>query len=188
MSRRFVRAGPFLALIPALLVVSCATTSGGPGQAGPPAPEPGGALGRLTCSFDDYAVELLKGNDVFTIEDVRSHEVPPGQYMLLGCVLRAKEDGRSWSLMGAGSPSGAAFDVAAGQETAMTFGPPLESRLLLRKTGARSYDLSVKIVGRAGEVYSPARIKRDGQAAPAPGFEVRDARGEIVAQGRFAYG
>jgi len=48
--------------------------------------------------------------------------------------------------------------------------------------------IGMTIVGKAGEVYAPASIKKGQSSVPAPQVRILDEKGAVLAQGNLEYG
>ena len=99
-----------------------------------------------------------------------------------------------------------ALEIAAGETTPVSFGPPLKpvvnaswrrnyqivmgedgpGRVEAEQPGPRLLDLSLVFLGTAGERVQNITVR--GSRPPAPQFEVIDPGGEVVVSGVFRYG
>jgi hypothetical protein len=161
--------------------VGCATT---PGHS--PAD---GKEGTVVLPEGVAAVALIGDKGEVELTDAaRERVLPTGAYRIGPCLLKqADAQGVAWHVMSMG-PSDSSVMIEAGKKTVLDIGPPLTATLQKRKRGGGMYDFQVAIRGRGGEPYSITGIRRGNSAAPAPQFEIRDKKGEVVASGRFRYG
>lgn len=169
-----------------LFCVSCAT------QRGPREvrlPRKVSEYGFVVSSEEWYFAELTCDGDTIQVKGSadKPQKVPVGTYSLSKCnILRTDSDGVIWQISGLARGVEVAT-VTANETTSLAFGPPLKAELIVSKArGALILDVFIK--GRAGEVYSMALIKRGRDNIPAPGVEIRNASGKVIAQGRFEYG
>lgn len=176
---------PPIVLIFALVCAGCQT----PGPPKPPLPkEAKDTHGLATGPEGHYLVEALCNGKPVTLEGDGKEPVKaaPGSYEMMGCLIeRPDATGVKWAMAAVASNARLGV-VNPGQTTELTFGPPLRARLNVTR-GSADLVFNIAISGQAGEVYAPT-IKRGGGMAPAPGVEIRDASGKVIAQASLRYG
>jgi hypothetical protein len=86
----------------------------------------------------------------------------------------------------AGGKDTAALKVEEGKTLKMPFGPPYKAVVTARKASAKQAQLSLSLVGKAGEVCTNMMVS--GDRPPAPKFTINTPKGETVSNGVFKYG
>ena len=112
-----------------------------------------------------------------------------GTYKPERIVVRlAKSGDQWWSIFCRREPWGklATINVAKGNTTALKLGPPLEMRTDVQRNN-RTVSIGLKLVGQAGEHYSPQVLTHNGPPT-APEIKIVDEAGTVLASGNFEYG
>jgi hypothetical protein len=147
------------------------------------------ACGYITTNQKGYSVDLLgEAGGLRLTGDSRKVKVPAGEYRIVSCNLEGQDDGGDpWRIVGQGDWNLSTVEIAPGENVAMKLGQPLTATITAGRNGD-SFNLGLEIKGQGGETYAPNTFMKNGSPVPAPRFEVRDSRGEIIARGQFAYG
>jgi hypothetical protein len=176
-----------------LLCASCATRKEGAAPRVPtgPAPATEKEMGFLTMEADHFTVELLnKDGKLITIEGNGKEGVklPAGPYTLQTCILEQKDTGGvKWAIFGMNRTNNV-FTIEPAKTITAPFGPPLKAQAAALRQGD-SFNINPgPIRGVGGEEYSASMIRRGEENADAPGIEIRDAAGNLVAEGHCKYG
>ena len=113
--------------------------------------------------------------------------VPAGTYSPTSYKAVDKDSsGQEWEASSYLSlPKPGKISVKDGSRQDLDVGPPFVASVSVSAKGQEQATLDLKLTGRDGNQYT---ISRKGRLREAPGFEVRDKSGEVVWQGKFAYG
>jgi hypothetical protein len=144
--------------------------------------------GYVTTEHDSFWAELVGDDGAVKLLDARAIKIPAGTYQFSWCNFERKDNsGVVWSIIGLGDWSHPAFEVRAGQNEKLIFGPPLITEITANRSGNQfSFVLLVK--GQGGATFPVNAFQRGGARAPVPRFEVRDEKGKIIGGGSFEYG
>ena len=153
--------------------------------------------GKLKVSTPGVMLELKMSNKPTPVPNGREIPLPVGAYTPAKITCYAKQGAGKKPEMRSIQSTGPFGDlkqisVTEGQLTEVTAGPPFTltagvSKATI-KAGVKTVSIGLKIVGAAGEVYSPATIMKDKTKMPAPQVRVLDEKGAVLAQGAFEYG
>ena len=146
--------------------------------------------GYIKAKHQDYWVELLGDAGALKLSSSESKgKVPVGEYRLATCSIETQDDeGVTWRILGRGNWRQPVIEVKRNRKAALEFGPPLTARITLTKQ-RDVLEIGLDVTGRRGETYPPRDFRRVGKGLPpAPRFQVRDDRGNIVVSGDFEYG
>ena len=100
---------------------------------------------------------------------------------------RVDTKGARWRIEGNGILK-PAMTIFAGKTAELEVGPPFTARMTARYADEGTVVFGMDVLGRGGLRYSPASLRRAGKQLPAPRFEVRDDKGNVLHTGRFKYG
>jgi hypothetical protein len=146
--------------------------------------------GYIKTKHSDYWVELLGDTGPLKLNSSESTgRVPVGEYRLATCSIETQDDeGVTWRILGRGNWRQPVIEVNRNRKAALEFGPPLTARITLTKQ-RDVLEIGLDVTGQRGEMYPPRDFRRLGKGLPpAPRFEVRDERGNIVVSSDFEYG
>jgi len=146
--------------------------------------------GYIKTKHSDYWVELLGDSGPLKLNSGESTgKVPVGEYRLATCSIETQDDeGVTWRIFGRGNWRQPVIEVKRNRRAALEFGPPLTARITLSKQ-RDVLEIGLDVTGRRGETYPPRDFRRVGKGLPpAPRFEVRDEKGNIVVSSDFEYG
>lgn len=145
--------------------------------------------GYIKTKHPNYSVELLGDSGPLKLNSSESTgKVPVGEYRLATCLLEREDDeGVTWRIFGRGNWRQPVIEVKRNRKAALEFGPPLTARITLTKQ-RDVLEIGLDVTGRRGETYPPRDFARVGKGLPAPRFEVRDEKGDIVVSSDFEYG
>jgi hypothetical protein len=142
-------------------------------------------------------LELKVGNSPVPVPSGKDVSLPADTYTPASITAQAAAAGKVkpelWSIKSTG-PFGklAQIEVKEGCTSAIDAGPPFTLKALVSKAavvpGGKVVSIGFTITGKAGEVYSPSTIKKGQSAVPAPQVQILDEKGNVLAQGTFAYG
>jgi len=151
--------------------------------------------GKGTLVIEGPGAELVLRNGWFSTTTLTSKsgpvQVQAGIYHpVRASITLAKKDDPAqwWSLSSTRGPWGklAAIRVDKGQTVTLRFGPPITLRADLQQSGG-TVSAGLRLVGQAGEEWTPSIMTSDGRAAP-PGVRILDESGKVLAEGQFRYG
>lgn len=132
---------------------------------------PDDAMSLVTFSASEYAVHLAGENGDFRLNGAGAVRVPQGDYEIREAVFRRKdEQGNVWECR-AIAPAGKGRVNLDRKSMEAPFGPPFGAEATAKPNKSmveETYDISLRIVGRAGEEYGWSRmwnpVKRGGEA------------------------
>ncbi len=130
----------------------------------------------------------LFGRKSISVQSSEPVEIRAGSYMPERIVLRKTGDSdKWWSLVTREKSWGrlGAIDVTKNQTTNIELGPPLTIRTEVKQK-QRTATISVSLVGRAGEKWSPQVLTPDGPESAE--LKIFDETGNALAAGRCRYG
>jgi len=137
----------------------------------------------------DLSLRGPGGAKTISASDITPQEIRAGTYKPERIVVRlTKTSEQWWSILCRREPWGklATINVAKGNTTALKLGPPLEMRTDVQRNN-RIVSIGLKLVGQAGEHYSPEVLTHNGPPL-APKIMIMDQAGNILASGNFEYG
>jgi hypothetical protein len=155
-----------------------------------PVPLPEGKWRLLEYTIDaTQAAEEAKPKD--------EEEKPKGEKSLLDVLIEAftsrapavaRVSGPRYTIVSADATGeGEAVEVVKGKTVVLPFGPPYKPVVTVGyRSGDDQVNLSLSLVGSAGEVCNALRV--DGRSPSEPEFTISTKDGKEVAQGNFKYG
>ncbi len=147
-----------------------------------------GPTGKIAVPLKgDLTLSLLgtRTGDRMRLMTLKSKEgvftAPTGEYRLLSCDQIVSHGGAQWRLS---SRTERSFSVTPGSSLRLDIGPPYTASIEVGRAEGNRMDLSLKMVGRAGESCA---ILGGGNSGP-PGFQILATTGQVLQQGKFRYG
>ena len=137
----------------------------------------------------DLNLSGIWGSKAISVSTSEPVGIRTGTYKPERIVVRlTKASDQWWSILCRREPWGklATINVAKGNTTALTLGPPLEIRTDVQRKN-RTVSIGLALVGQAGEHYSPQVLTHNGPL-PAPAVTIVDESGQELASGKFEYG
>lgn len=128
--------------------------------------ELGGAWGRrVSAASNNEAVQTYAG-----VYRPRSIEIT------------AEKDGQAYTIRSTG-PWGefSKVEIRKDETTVIKCGPPLKAKADVRRSG-REVSLGLSVTGCAGEMYGPRSLRE------VPGVKIIDEAGNLLSEGKFAFG
>ncbi len=130
----------------------------------------------------------LFGRKSISLQGSEPVEIRVGSFIPERIVLRRTEDSdKWWSLVTRGNSWGRleTINITKNKTTTIELGPPLKI-LTEVKQNQRTATISVSLVGRAGEKWSPQVLTHDGSESAE--LKIFDEAGNVLAAGRCRYG
>lgn len=154
--------------------------------------------GKLKVESPGVGLELKVAGRPAPVPNGKEVPMPPGTYPTSSITYGAQgkaANGKAevWTIKSTG-PFGTLKDinVTAGQTTTVEAGGPLAVKAnvfpVKGKDGAISVSVSLRVTGKAGEVYNTGSIMKGLIKAPAPQIQILSEDGKTLAQGNFEYG
>ena len=143
-------------------------------------------MGTITTAGEGLSIELIGPIYVDgSSGSVESFDVPVGKYMVMVARQTKKDQaGEVWTLLcGQGNRP---VEVLAGQTTKVPGAKVIRVMADISGADARRRQISARLVTKEGLVVQG--VSKGSKRPDPPGFEIRDAKGELIASGKLKYG